>query len=50
MDGEPFKCFVAQRADWAKYDLYRSPGPLQVGHYAILANTYYHPSCPSYLS
>ena len=29
MDGEPFKCFVAQRAEWAKYDLYRSPGPLQ---------------------
>ena len=29
LDGEPFKCFKSQRADWAKYDLYRSPGPIQ---------------------
>ena len=29
LDGEPFKCFAAQRADWAIYDLYRSPGPIQ---------------------
>eukprot|EP01041_Mallomonas_annulata_P009984 gene9985-20762_t len=29
LDGEPFKWFSAQRADWAVYDLYRSPGPLQ---------------------
>ena len=29
LDGEPFKCFSAQRNDWALYDLYRSPGPLQ---------------------
>ena len=29
LDGEPFKCFLSQRADWAKYDLYRSPGPIQ---------------------
>ena len=26
MDGEPFKCFQAQRDDWALFDLYRSPG------------------------
>ena len=45
MDGEPFKCFVAQRADWAKYDLYRSPGPLQVGYYHPLANTYIPLTC-----
>jgi hypothetical protein len=29
LDGEPFKCFAAQRSSWAKYDLYRSPGPIQ---------------------
>jgi len=29
LDGEPFKCFASQRADWAMYDLYRSPGPIQ---------------------
>ena len=29
LDGEPFKCFAAQRADWAIFDLYRSPGPIQ---------------------
>lgn len=29
LDGEPFKCFTAQRDSWAKYDLYRSPGPIQ---------------------
>ena len=29
LDGEPFKCFASQRADWAVYDLYRSPGPIQ---------------------
>lgn len=29
LDGEPFKCFSSQRDDWAKYDLYRSPGPIQ---------------------
>ena len=30
LDGEPFKCFAAQRDDWALFDLYRSPGPLQI--------------------
>lgn len=29
LDGKPFQCFKAQREDWAKYDLYRSPGPMQ---------------------
>ena len=29
LDGEPFKCFTSQRDAWAKYDLYRSPGPIQ---------------------
>ena len=29
LEGEPFKCFANQRHLWAKYDLYRSPGPLQ---------------------
>jgi diphosphate--fructose-6-phosphate 1-phosphotransferase len=29
LSGEPFKCFAASRADWALYDLYRSPGPIQ---------------------
>lgn len=29
LEGEPFKCFAAQREAWAKYDLYRSPGPIQ---------------------
>lgn len=29
LEGEPFTCFASQRADWAKYDLYRSPGPIQ---------------------
>ena len=29
LDQEPFKCFVSQRGDWALYDLYRSPGPVQ---------------------
>ena len=31
LNGEPFKCFASQRDAWAKYDLYRSPGPLQFG-------------------
>ena len=31
LDGEPFKCFESQRKDWAKYDLYRSPGSIQFG-------------------
>ena len=30
LDGAPFACFVAQRDLWAAYDLYRSPGPVQV--------------------
>jgi len=30
--GKPFECFSSQRDAWAKYDLYRSPGPLQFGH------------------
>lgn len=29
LDGTPFNCFKGQREDWAKYDLYRSPGPMQ---------------------
>lgn len=29
LDGLPFKTFAAQRADWGRYDLYRSPGPIQ---------------------
>jgi diphosphate-dependent phosphofructokinase len=29
LGGQPFKCFAAQRAAWAQYDLYRSPGPIQ---------------------
>jgi len=29
LDGEPFKCFTSQRADWEIYDFYRSPGPIQ---------------------
>lgn len=29
LQGAPFRCFAAQRAAWAKYDLYRSPGPIQ---------------------
>ena len=29
LEGEPFKCFISQREDWARYDLYRNPGPLQ---------------------
>jgi 6-phosphofructokinase 1 len=29
LDGEPFNCFSSQRADWAEFDLYRSPGPIQ---------------------
>ena len=29
LEGEPFRCFAAQRDSWAKYDLYRSPGPIQ---------------------
>jgi len=29
LEGEPFKAFAAQRADWAHFDLFRSPGPLQ---------------------
>ena len=29
LDGEPFACFASQRNVWAKYDLYRSPGPIQ---------------------
>ncbi len=37
LDGEPFKCFASQRALWARYDLYRSPGPIQffVGHDSV---------------
>ena len=29
LNGLPFKTFAQQRKDWSKYDLYRSPGPLQ---------------------
>jgi pyrophosphate--fructose-6-phosphate 1-phosphotransferase len=29
LDGEPFKCFAASRKEWALYDLYRCPGPIQ---------------------
>jgi pyrophosphate--fructose-6-phosphate 1-phosphotransferase len=29
LEGEPFRAFASQRSDWAKYDLYRSPGPMQ---------------------
>jgi pyrophosphate--fructose-6-phosphate 1-phosphotransferase len=29
LDGRPFRCFASQRKDWARYDLYRSPGPMQ---------------------
>ena len=32
LDGLPFNVFAAQRSDWAKYDLYRSPGPIQFVH------------------
>jgi len=32
LDGLPFNVFAAQRDDWAKYDLYRSPGPIQFAH------------------
>jgi pyrophosphate--fructose-6-phosphate 1-phosphotransferase len=28
----PFQVFAQQRADWAKYDLYRNPGPIQFSH------------------
>ena len=38
LDGEPFKCFASQREDWALYDLYRSPGPLQVRSTHSLTN------------
>lgn len=34
LDGLPFQCLVSQRADWQKYDLYRSPGPVQFAHCA----------------
>lgn len=30
----PFQVFAQQRADWAKYDLYRNPGPIQFSHSA----------------
>lgn len=29
LDQAPFLCFKQQRDDWARYDLYRSPGPMQ---------------------
>lgn len=29
LDGQPFACFSSQRGDWAKYDLFRNPGPIQ---------------------
>lgn len=29
LEGLPFQCFSSQRVDWMKYDLYRSPGPIQ---------------------
>jgi 6-phosphofructokinase 1 len=29
LDGEPFKCFLAQRDAWAANDYYRGPGPIQ---------------------
>jgi diphosphate--fructose-6-phosphate 1-phosphotransferase len=29
LDQLPFQTFAAQRADWAEFDLYRNPGPLQ---------------------
>jgi hypothetical protein len=29
LDDLPFKTFSSQRDEWAKYDLYRSPGPIQ---------------------
>ena len=32
LDDLPFQCLAAQRDDWAKYDLYRSPGPIQFFH------------------
>ena len=38
LDGAPFKCFKEQRADWAKYDLYRSPGPMQFPEHETCAD------------
>lgn len=32
LDDVPFKTFAAQREQWAHYDLYSSPGPLQLQH------------------
>jgi len=34
LDDLPFQVFAAQREDWAKYDLYRNPGPIQFSHSA----------------
>ena len=38
LEGKPFLCLQEQRADWSKYDLYRSPGPIQF-HTDVVPNT-----------
>jgi diphosphate-dependent phosphofructokinase len=43
LDGLPFQCLATQRAAWAKYDLYRSPGPIQFSGESHRSDPKYRP-------